>query len=288
MPRRRHEMACGSCYYKPQHEPSLPGAATASLQAARRHLRDRGLLAVVWTDRDLSSPFVLELEELFEDAVPGMTQCSLSDAQCARGSLRSSYRGACSQAHSFLCPGYSRYGGQHDAADWVARLQMGTLPLQHVTSVHPAAAAAAAALLDRHSTVDGVFAQLKTSSFLSASAPTLACPAPPAGGMFRLIDYSAFPHMLHLPLGAFLDELTSKGALHAVLGSSQRRGFYAAVRQLAEQHFGATAAGAAAAAVSCPIEQEGPGYLGEQQAAGRHPQQQSSRQRQGAQVCRGA
>lgn len=184
-----------------------------------------------------------------------------------------------------LCPGYSRYGGQHDAADWVPRLQMGTLPPQHLTSVHPAAVAAA--LLDRHSAVDGVFAQtqLKPSSFLSASPPFPTCPTPPTGGMFRLIDYSAFPHTLHLPLGAFLDELTSKGALHTALGSSRRRGFYAAVRQLAEQHFGATAAGAAAGAVSHPIkQQQGPGYLGEQQAAGRHPQQQGRRQRQGAQV----
>lgn len=41
------------------------------MQAVRRHLREHGLLAAVWTDRDLSSPFVLELEELLEGAVPG-------------------------------------------------------------------------------------------------------------------------------------------------------------------------------------------------------------------------
>ena len=40
-------------------------------QAARRHLRESGLLAVLFTERDLSSPFVLELEELLEGAVPG-------------------------------------------------------------------------------------------------------------------------------------------------------------------------------------------------------------------------
>ncbi len=41
------------------------------LQAARRHLRESGLLAVLFTERDLSSPFALELEELLEGAVPG-------------------------------------------------------------------------------------------------------------------------------------------------------------------------------------------------------------------------
>jgi len=40
-------------------------------QAAHRHLRHNGLLLVLFTDRSLSSPFVLELEELLEGAVPG-------------------------------------------------------------------------------------------------------------------------------------------------------------------------------------------------------------------------
>jgi hypothetical protein len=42
-----------------------------ALQAAHRHLAREGLVAVLWTDRDLASRFVVELEELLEAAVPG-------------------------------------------------------------------------------------------------------------------------------------------------------------------------------------------------------------------------
>ena len=42
-----------------------------ALQAAHRHLAREGLLAVLWTDRDQASRFVVELEELLEAAVPG-------------------------------------------------------------------------------------------------------------------------------------------------------------------------------------------------------------------------
>lgn len=48
-----------------------PGLPPVCPQAAHRHLRHNGLLLVLFTDRDLSSPFVLELEELLEGAVPG-------------------------------------------------------------------------------------------------------------------------------------------------------------------------------------------------------------------------
>lgn len=104
----------------------------------------------------------------------------------------------------------------------------------------------------------------------------------PSGGTFHLIDYSAFPHTLRLPISGFLDELTSKGALHAALGSSRRRAFHAAVRRLAERHFGPAAAGPLVASSSG--QQEGPAHLDEQQAAGCHPQRQGSSQVRHAQV----
>lgn len=90
------------------------------------------------------------------------------------------------------------------------------------------------------------------------------------GDMFRLIHYAAIPHLLRLPLGAFLDEIASKGAVHAALGSSRRRAFHADLRLLAERHFGAAVAGAGAATPSGQLE--GAVHLGEQLAAAQHPQ----------------
>ncbi|KAI7841617.1 hypothetical protein COHA_004787 [Chlorella ohadii] len=99
----------------------------AALQAAHRHLRHNGLLLVLFTDRSLSSPFVLELEELLEGAVPG--------------------------------------------------------------------------------------------------------------GLFRLLDFAAFPHTLALPARRLMDSLTSQSALHAALGSSRRRAFHAELQRLVDAHF---------------------------------------------------
>ncbi|PSC75066.1 methyltransferase isoform B [Micractinium conductrix] len=64
-----------------------------ALQAAHRHLRHRGLLLVQWTNLDLSSELVQQLEEVLEEAVPG----------------------------------YIRYDCQHDPSVWAPRLQMGGL-----------------------------------------------------------------------------------------------------------------------------------------------------------------
>lgn len=54
----------------PNSSPTHP-PITSPTQAAHRHLKPGGILAALWTDRDLSSTFVMELEELLERAVPG-------------------------------------------------------------------------------------------------------------------------------------------------------------------------------------------------------------------------
>lgn len=92
-----------------------------------------------------------------------------------------------SHMHTALTPhtGFCRYSCQHDASDWVPRLQQ-------------------------------------------------------AGGrLFRLVDYSAFPHALRLPnFNALADLLDARGSLRAALGSSRRRSFHAALRRLVGTHFG--------------------------------------------------
>lgn len=57
--------------------PPSPGSLppTPPAQAAHRHVRPLGLLAVLWTDRQLSSPLCLDLEELLEAHLPGGCSC---------------------------------------------------------------------------------------------------------------------------------------------------------------------------------------------------------------------
>lgn len=67
-------------------------------------------------------------------------------------------------------------------------------------------------------------------------------PPPRAGGLFRLIDYSALPHSLSLPAPALLDSLDSRAALRSALGAGGRRSFHARMRRLVDACFGAGAA----------------------------------------------
>lgn len=57
-----------------------PAARPSTLaQAAHRHLRPLGLLAVIWTDRSLADPLCLDLEELLEGHVPGGWRATPAD-----------------------------------------------------------------------------------------------------------------------------------------------------------------------------------------------------------------
>eukprot|EP00887_Chlorella_sp_A99_P002238 scaffold10.g2238.t1 len=77
-----------------QHPHLAPpgGPPECCMQASARHLVHKGLLAVAWTDRDISSPFAAELEEVIERFSP-----------------------------SYM----PTIDGQHDPDDWVPRLHMG-------------------------------------------------------------------------------------------------------------------------------------------------------------------
>lgn len=61
------------------------------------------------------------------------------------------------------------------------------------------------------------------------------------GGLFRLVDFAAFPHCLRLPPGALLDALAALSPLRSALGSTWRRAFGGDVQRLVERHFGACA-----------------------------------------------
>lgn len=182
-------------------------------------------------DADLTSPAVLELEEVFEEFLPGQRALACDSWQRAVHGLRM-HHGQLMHAtlgHALKrvappppAPAYFRYENQHDAADWVSRLQIGA-PRPACGRLLPAALQLPA-----------------PSSQLSWPAPP-HLPSPPAGGLFRLIDYAAFPHSVRLPASALLDGLDQRAALHAALGSSRRRAFHARLLCLLHRHFGAEA-----------------------------------------------
>lgn len=57
-----------------------------------------------------------------------------------------------------------------------------------------------------------------------------------AGGLFRLIDFAAFPHSSKLHSRELMDALSAAGALRAAHGSSRRRPFHAGLQQLLDRH----------------------------------------------------
>ena len=117
--------------------PRLRAAATP--QAAHRHLKPRGLLVVLWTDRDLASSFVLELEELLEGAVPGQRPRRQPGARWparkraaagadvpprAERSVPALRRRRRRCLHTNAA-GWCRYDAQRDPQEWIHRLQAG-------------------------------------------------------------------------------------------------------------------------------------------------------------------
>lgn len=77
--------------------------------------------------------------------------------------------------------------------------------------------------------------QLRRHALLTR--PLLEHDSHPAGGLFHLVDFAAFPHTLALPARRLMDSLTSQSALHAALGSSRRRAFHAELQRLVDAHF---------------------------------------------------
>lgn len=216
-----------------------PGLPPVCPQAAHRHLRHNGLLLVLFTDRDLSSPFVLELEELLEGAVPGETL--FLDASLVTGREWGRMTGACiaSPLITVVPPSTPPASLQHTAS---------MTPSGTLRSGWPACRA-----VRRLSRVDAGRPLCRWSMWLLqlcrpvcvaaavASLPPnrLIKPRQPrhAGGLFRLLDFATFPHTLALPARRLMDSLTSQSALHAALGSSRRRAFHAELQRLVDAHF---------------------------------------------------
>lgn len=191
-----------------------------------------------------------------------MNECGLGPRCIQRDSVPASCcEGKClaSSAENSAqpCPaGYCRYDCQRDPAIWVPRLQLGEAFLGRTPTINRGNKSSHSVRLRQPTATlscDPPPAQLPIPAGPLRRSCTQAHPAPPtppplcAGGLFRLIDYSALPHSLSLPASAFLDSLDSRAALRSALGTAGRRGFHARMQRLVGAHFRTGAAHSPAA-----------------------------------------